>query len=744
VLDQKQFKNCALRYARELQIAIRTSSMLSVEHTVAARPVQQSFKSLSALLEQTGDFTLGFVNNRVMLNKILTTVSGLSQLENDFLRHGVGAVQFETGVTLRSYQQLVGLIATPLKSLDAQGGPKALLAKFDVPGLRIFPASANQIRTEGGDTVLEMDEEAFLLSQKEYQPRVPSSQAFSSLFEAACLEAPRTISGPDGIMRAITPTLEAALVDQRGNPQKAYVALAELLRGLSPDLAVAAFVGNRQRELRSKDAEEIAAEIIEDTTLSWAAKQLAAVPTGADAFVVEADVIKVLVRCLHVTQTAERLATKLAQVFKEYAIPQHKYAEVEEELKWVSLPPQEKHKVLLHISRFTRHEFRRLTQHIQELLSKADVANATEVATHYFDFLDVPANDIQPEELSRGIELINIMAGVRTRFVQSTAERLVEALQRETMQSFGHFQLINLLTTTSQIASNHDDYDVVQMTGTAIEQSLAQDQSGHAACCGTGLKQLLSPSAIERVVELYIQKRDDRAWARNVAMFLRWAGPAGVEVLFRRLEDEQHASNRMVLIRLIGRTGTSAVEVTRQRLFDERWYVVRNACVLLSELQDPELLDHLTPVLAHADGRVQEAATRAVIRSRDEKRGLVLAAALPHLCGSSLNEALEELLVMRVPETVPDLVAFVYGNCRAKPSMSEKALHALIAIEDTQATSAIQGIVADITLDLSFRKLALRLLSQHRPCESFLQELIHNAPGDPIVRDCRRALAAAR
>jgi hypothetical protein len=42
---------------------------------------------------------------------------------------------------------------------------------------------------------------------------------------------------------------------------------------------------------------------------------------------------------------------------------------------------------------------------------------------------------------------------------------------------------------------------------------------------------------------------------------------------------------------------------------------VRNACLILGELKDPELPEHLSAQLRHEDERVQQAAAAVVIKS---------------------------------------------------------------------------------------------------------------------------------
>src|SRR5207245_8648754 len=78
-------------------------------------------------LQQTVQFTLGFVEQRIMLNKILTTDGGLSQLENEFLKRGIAAVTFEAGITLARYKRAIAVLVTPAKLIDRQGGARPFL-----------------------------------------------------------------------------------------------------------------------------------------------------------------------------------------------------------------------------------------------------------------------------------------------------------------------------------------------------------------------------------------------------------------------------------------------------------------------------------------------------------------------------------------------------------------------------------------------------------------------------------------
>src|SRR3954467_7219846 len=165
-LDRNQLKMQGLRYAKSLQMVMKTVIMFSAEHKGAAQPIDTSYHMLNALLKQTRTFTLGFVEGRVMINNILTDRDrGIAPLENEFLKRGIGAVTFEAGITLAGYKRAAAVLAVPAKHLEEIGGLMPWLDQNPVEFLRVYPAGKNQTRTADGDTVLETDSESFLMSK---------------------------------------------------------------------------------------------------------------------------------------------------------------------------------------------------------------------------------------------------------------------------------------------------------------------------------------------------------------------------------------------------------------------------------------------------------------------------------------------------------------------------------------------------------------------------------------------------
>lgn len=190
MLNSQQLKSLGLRFARALQMTVKTAVLFTTEHKTVERPVQQSFEFLNNLLKEAGQFTFGFVDNQIVLNNLLTTDASLHQLETEFLKRGIAAVTFEPGLTLARYKKIVGLLAAPAKTIEDAGGLLRFLDQNEVEGARVLPAARNQKKDEHGDTIIETDSESYILSKQMAEEQAPRDflDSIDALLESACFD----------------------------------------------------------------------------------------------------------------------------------------------------------------------------------------------------------------------------------------------------------------------------------------------------------------------------------------------------------------------------------------------------------------------------------------------------------------------------------------------------------------------------------------------------------------------------
>jgi hypothetical protein len=521
-------------------------------------------------------------------------------------------------------------------------------------------------------------------------------------------------SGSGTFMDMVEASVQRSLLEDRGNPQKSYFSLARILRNMGVDKVLANFPAERQQELSSLPAEQIAAEYIEDTALQLAGTKLKGAQSNSQKILIEEDVVRVLGRSLQATHMADRLAQKLAKFIQDFAVPPHLQTKIREELQWSTLSTLKKYERLIALKHYSSLEFRRLLDLARELMKLRDMDHVTTLAAHYFEFLDEGAQ-FDVTELSRAPELIRSIPFAQGDFAAKTGERLGKTLMRSDLSDFIHAQCATALTVLAQSSASFENFQDVIKIGGYLEASANRDPEKHKKCCASGLMRLLPAAAIERVIELFLVQRGDPIWSKSTLALLRYSAPASIESVFNHLIEERDARNRLALVRLIGLLGKVSIEVAHKYLKDERWYVVRNICGILSDLKDPDLADHITPALEHADPRVEQAALKALIHSRTVRAAPVLAASLPRLAPNVLNEALDELMFLKHPKSVDGLETFVTsvdGNVLS----SAKAVQVLANIDDDDALHALGRLLANEHLDNTIRRAALAALSaNHAP-----------------------------
>jgi hypothetical protein len=766
--DKRQVKVQGLRFARSLQMLVKMVNMFSADHKSAAGLLQRSYDLLNPLVKQSRHLTLGFVDQRILLNNILTAEDSLKPLENEFLKRGIGAVTFEAGITLAAYRNAVSAISSNLKLIEESGGLLPFLEQRQLEFVRVFPANKTETRNEDGDTVLDMGSEEYLISKalNSMNSGLPHGvEALLTQMEAAGSGASFGAgsgfgtgqgNGPGGggtgdngtgsgngigggtgnsgngggiavyhggggstgtgkgaylteMQRMVEQKFEASLNNPEEDPHKAYVELAKMLRNVRTDFVVSNLMAGKAGETEANQ-EEVTAEVFEDTALRWALRRLAAAPSGEEAVIVEEQVFRVLMRSLQATHSAARLAQKLAQFAQEYALPKQTYDRIQEEIRWITLTPKQKLRELLAISHFTAAQFRRCLDLIKELVRLGKPEDAVALGVQYFSIFDSYLS-LEISEVGRIPELLRSLAGTQGEFWEFAADSLVQALASRKLNQLVHVQVVNALVALAKIAATYEDFPLVQKVGTALEESSVHDQTSHTICCSASIANLLPPSAVDRIAEIFLDKKNEAAWIRTVAGILRWAGTGAIERLFVALDKESAAANRLALMRLLARIGPAGLPAARQRLQHKEWYVVRNACKLLGELKDPELLQYIVPVLEHQDERVQKAALQAVKESKLPGRAAVIANALPLLSPHLVEDSLCELMHQSSVDSLPGLEKFFNSSAAQNGKVLRLVINVIAAIPQEKAMNLLSKISYDGSIDAGLRKAAQEALS---------------------------------
>src|SRR6266849_2100009 len=546
-------------------------------------------------------------------------------------------------------------------------------------------------------------------------------------------------SDPNQVFDIAQKALVRSFSNPSADPAQALSALAHMLEEFNPEVLLHALSAEKRSALNGKPARAIASEFMEDVAAQWAAIRLSSDSQQEETAMTEAEVIRVLQRSLDATLTVERMLQKLSRLFEKANLPPEFFGRIQQEMRWMELTDEEKFKQLMALHRYSAAEFKRLASQVKNSIRRGELQQAMELVEHYFAILDLSSHELQVVELARAPDLLQSIARLQTKdLMQRLVERMTGPLFDETFRGWYHTHVANCLATAAHCMAPYEDFDGIYQIAQNLEKSSLRNPQLHKDCCGEALGNLLGPRSIERLVELYALRRYGQ---RMVVSILRLMGRLGAEKIFQRLEEEKIASNRLALIRLIGQMGPFAHEVARSKLRDERWYVVRNACLVLNETHDPEIIQDMRETLRHSDERVQEAAFQVINKSKAAGRPAALADALPHLKPHVLEEVLKELRFMRSPEIVPGLEAFITQRDE-KLREKEEAMRALAAVPEDVSADALARILKNAEVPASVRRIAIKTLGKSALPIAYqaLAEVASRVPHDPLARESQAAL----
>ena len=96
-------------------------------------------------------------------------------------------------------------------------------------------------------------------------------------------------------------------------------------------------------------------------------------------------------------------------------------------------------------------------------------------------------------------------------------------------------------------------------------------------------------------------------------------GEPFIEPLLDRLAEEQSMSLRRYYMDRLQEIGLSARDAVVARLYDKRWYFVRNLILILRNWEDPDVITHIRPLSRHPHPKVHTEAIRTLLHFNDEE-----------------------------------------------------------------------------------------------------------------------------
>lgn len=227
----------------------------------------------------------------------------------------------------------------------------------------------------------------------------------------------------------------------------------------------------------------------------------------------------------------------------------------------------------------------------------------------------------------------------------------------------------------------------------ASEKSSSDARREHSM---NALRQLATPEMIDFLVDSLLSESATEKARNALVRVLAFLEEKSTRRIMDILARERVGANRKLLASTLVLAGTTAVPVLQEYLFDDRWYVVRNAVVILGEIRHQETLVHLTPLLQHKDIRVRRETIRAMTKIGGQRAINILLQATTSNDQELRRQALLSLGAIRAASAVPTLLKIIKksGWNHNTIDLKKDAIRSLGEIRSFDAVPALEKVVS--------------------------------------------------
>ena len=685
-----------IQFVRMMQGALRLFALYSTEHPQAQSLVQRALQALQAVLKETATLSIGFQFNNVLLNSLPFSDPSLSFLAGELAKRRVGFISFTAGIDEAELCRAIAVLATGPDTIEKQGGLGPFLRNNPLAHARIV--GVQTATDEGNLAVITSAEEAAAMA------KVPRW----------LLQALQQTKGEQGVtvgpeqLQALAAGLDPSLTpQQRALLPQVQELLTDIVRQADPS-AVSQMLRDAAAGGGTNGAELLKSALLQNAALA-----------ASRGDVAQAE------RMLRGLAAQEQDPRRLLEAFPAGSLTEKARRRLTEYAEWMSHPAEARPGTLK-----TR------TQEYYWLLAEIENAGAggkADLAAQWLLALfgaEGPADDADRlTVLGRARDsLAQLCGGGLPGNAQQLQDAIVARLCRETCLPVAT-ALAEALSVLIDAAAQRRQLPLATAGAAAVAQLASQPSIGGRAARQLQPR-LFKPSTLAQLVAAWIDKGQEEA-NRGIAGLLKRAGDQAARELLAVFEKEPKAARRLRIDHLVRRLGKAAAPALLERISHPRWYIIRDAVLLLGDLGDPALLEHLDGPLAHEDERVQREAVQAAIKTRSQARGVVLARALPSLKPNLVETVLDDLLILKEPSAVPFLECLVrQPQAGLRPYLLENALAVMGAIETQEAVECLLDCAGETTLPLPLRKAALNAVARvdttsgHRALEYFARTCV--------------------
>jgi HEAT repeat protein len=252
-------------------------------------------------------------------------------------------------------------------------------------------------------------------------------------------------------------------------------------------------------------------------------------------------------------------------------------------------------------------------------------------------------------------------------------------------------------------------YDDLLVVSTALRHGADHDKAVAPAACRAAMSAIGESLAMRESAALLGELEEEAA--RQFAACCAALGPGCVVGLRAALESEAETPAYVRAREIVRGYGAGAVTPLTAMVDDSRWFVHRNAAMLLGMTRSAEAVPPLQVLLRRNDPRVLRAAVSALASIEDPSAARAIQTVLRAATGASRQAVVEALVAERDPRVVPMLVR-ILAESDPFGRDHETVIDALGAVRQLADERAVPPIVSVMRRKRLFARRKARAFKQ--------------------------------
>jgi HEAT repeat protein len=712
---------------RDLHLTLTNMRVYVGDHPIAGAAIQRSYESLTRILENRAELTLGVVDDRLVADG--TPLDGSDALVAKFLaefkKRDIEGLVFHPGISQQEFRTFLRCLNEEAKGalrerLKDQGVSHVVVNEF-----KYEKKSDSSIEADGlveaiiaafltGKTPgFQESEEHFLSPLKERPGEI------GRLINAG-LETMRKRGDDEGELdRAVSRAVDqvGCLLESRPEGFRGYVnVMAQIILSLSPEAQSGLYRSKTAEENHPRD--RVDAFVMEFTDRE-VIRLISNVYRGGIR--TPQMLLRVTERVLPTQERRSRIVSDLGRELMKSGMQKPVWETLRDEILWDSYALPQRVDCLASRPKWGRHEIERIKQLGQNLAENKNRKEARKLLGCLFAALESEDPQVRLMVARYHGQFYRMISGSFTNADFYFFQKMVGRLKRETDQRVKESILISLSAILREEILKSNLHNTAKAVFTLSKMG---DLEQLIKLSGT----LLSQDVFDRIITAL--SRTDKS--DEASLLLKLFGRTALEPVLSAIEKEEDRHARERLMSVVRSMRTEATREIIRRLRDNRAHVVQTALSLLGEIGETRApLNLLVGSVHHDDIRVKEEAIRTLGKLKMKGATRVLCRLLRDKDEEIRILALKNLGEVGDKMAVPDILPFL----KRKKLIGHKshaelktAIKALGRIGDPQSIPPLLDLFKSkgflIRTDLAVRRTVLEALGAIRAPE--LREVLES------------------